>query len=154
MFIDLPVVLPVPFLNKLRKIDSIKEIKAELADFAIKNDFHKKEVTYAYVRVILKNGVFFSIDREVANNLLFDAAQWASTLESKQKTKPKKIEDIKEKRNSKPFTKLLKHLINSLIIEFHSHENDNIKFDIELSDYLEIMYELSCIKRDRNNVLN
>lgn len=154
MFIDSPVMIPNPFLLKLKKITCIKEIKNELQEFANNNEFHKKEVIYTYVRIILKNGHFFETDREISNTLLFEAAQWASTIESKSKTKPKKYEDIKEKRNQKPFTKLMKYLINALVVEFYSNENDNIKFEIELSDYLEIMYELSCIKRDRNKILN
>lgn len=154
MSIDSTVIIPSPFLLKLKKLDSLKEIRHELGEFANNNDFHKKEVTYVYIRMILKNGSFFEFDREIVNTLLFEAAQWASTLESKSKTKPKKFEDVREKRSAKPFTKLLKHLINALVIEFHSSENDNIKFDIELSDYLEVMYELSCIKRDRNKILN
>jgi hypothetical protein len=154
MSIEATITLSIPFTSKLKKMSQLSEIEDELKKFSLIHGVNNKECVYVYVLTLLKENTFFSFDRLNMNELLFSAAQWAVTFESKQKTRPKKMIDIKKTKSQKPFTKLMKCLIEALVIEFKTGEYDCIKFGIELSDYLEAMYEISCIKRDRGNIIS
>jgi len=88
------------------------------------------------------------MNSKLADNILFEAAYWASIKETKKKIRPKDIESLPKNKNTDFYTKLQKEVILSLLKEYK--ENDLI-LEIELNKYLVIFYELSCIKRDRRN---
>jgi hypothetical protein len=145
------VSFPTPFLLRLKNIKDEKELREALVSFSEINKLEEKEVIYFYVKTILKNGFFFEMEERAVNELLFEAAYWASIKETKQKIRPKNFYDVKDKKNQKFFSKLTKAIIEALIEKYHSKEsgNDNIQFSLKLSEYLEVLYEVSCVKRDR-----
>lgn len=147
-----------PFLMRLRALSSRKEISSSLSDYAKRYKFEECEVNYFFIKAILNNGFYFQMDEEIVKELLFDAIYWASIKETKQKIKPKNFNDVKDKKVHKYYTKLMTTLVNSLVAKHFVEEDTKedkdmklIKFNLELSKYMELMYELSCIKRNRHN---
>jgi len=141
-----------PFLNRLKNISSLEEIKKELKEYSELHKLDYEEVVYFYVRTILKNGTYFEHKQEISEELFFESAFWSSKKETKQKIRPKNFKDIKDKKNQKLFSKLQQSITLALINKYYekNSELDNIKFKLELIKYIETMYEISCIKRDRS----
>jgi flagella basal body P-ring formation protein FlgA len=140
-----------PFLNRLKTMKSLENIRNELISYSSLHNIDSQETIYFYVRTILKNGTYFKYNQEISEGLFFEAAYWSSKKETKQKIRPKNFNDIKEKKNQKLFSKLQKSITLALIEEYYDKNSDldNIKFKLELNKYIETMYEISCIKRDR-----
>lgn len=141
-----------PFLQKLKNLDDKNEIKNILIEYGNRNNYEEGEVIYFYIKNILSNGFFFEMKETVINEIFFEAAYWASTKETKQKIRPKNFNDIKDKKTQKFFTKLTQALIVAITKKYYvcsENEMDNVKYNLELSKYLEVMYEVSCVKRNR-----
>ncbi len=145
-----------PFITALIKLDSKTAIKSKLSDYAKKNNASLEETIYFFVKNLLLANLFFKMNRDIANDLFFEAAYWASMQEHKQKTRPKNFNDIQDKKNQKYFTKLNQIVIVALTEEFFipskkddESKEDNFNYKIELNKYIEVLYEISCIKRNR-----
>jgi hypothetical protein len=141
------VSLPDLFTKRLAlNTKTEKEIREELISFS---ELHKKdlnETIYVFVKNILKQDLFFRMEEEVRNSFLFDAIYWSSAIETKKKIRPKNIESVPTEKVKDFYTKLQKEMILSLL---RKHKDKEFMLNIELSKYLILFYELSCIKRNR-----
>lgn len=157
MFDNNLVTFNKPFIMNLIKLNSVNEIKNKLSLYAKKNNANIEETVYFFVKNLLLSNLFFKMDRDIANDLFFEAAYWASMQEHKQKTRPKNFNDIQDKKNQKYFTKLNQIVIIALTEEFfvqskdENHKEENFQYKIELNRYIEVLYEISCIKRNRKS---
>ncbi len=157
MFENNLVTFNKPYIIALMKLDSLSDIKEKLLDYSKKNNANIEETIYFFVKNLLLSNLFFKMNREVANNLFFEAAYWASMQEHKQKTRPKNFNDIQDKKNQKYFTKLNQIVIVAITEEFfipskdENIKEDNFNYKIELNKYIEVLYEISCIKRNRKS---
>lgn len=157
MFENNLVTFNKPFIAALIKLDSKNAIKSKLEDYSKKSNANLDETIYFFVKNLLISNLFFKMNREIANDLFFEAAYWASMQEHKQKTRPKNFNDIQDKKNHKYFTKLNQIVMVALTEEFfipskdEDSKEDNFNFKIELNKYIEVLYEISCIKRNRKS---
>lgn len=140
------IVFLVPFLNRIVGLKSENEIRASLIEFSKFHKYNEEEVNYYFVLTILKNDIFFKIESLVIN-LFFEAAYWASLQESRQKIRPKSIDEIQSKNCLRVYTKLTQFVIEGVTKKYYTPNEDNILYKIELNKYIEIMHEISCLKR-------
>jgi len=115
-----------------------------------------EETIYFFTKQSLDKGHFFDYSEEVQKELYFRAAYWASKEESKQKTRPKYFDDIDSKNYTRVFTKFLNSTIKALFKKHKLNFTDidekstkSMMYDIEVEEYLNLLFEISCIKRDR-----
>ena len=157
MFDNNLVTFNKPFILALIKLNSLEDIKNKLSDYAKKYNANLEETVYFFVRNLLISNLFFKMNRDIANELFFEAAYWASMQEHKQKTRPKNFNDIQDKKNQKFFTKLNQIIIIAITEEFfipsknEDSKEDNFPYKIELNKYIKELYEISCIKRNRKS---
>lgn len=140
------IIFPVPFLNRIVNLKSENEIRTSLIEFSKIHKYDEEEVNYYFVLTILKNDMFFEIESLVIN-LFFEAAYWASLQENKQKIRPKNIDEIQSKNCLRVYTKLAQFIIEGVTKKYYVSNEDNMLYKIELSKYIEIMHEISCLKR-------
>lgn len=157
MFDNNLVTFNKPFILALIKLDSLEDIKNKLSDYAKKYNATMEETIYFFVKNLLISNLFFKMNRDIANELFFEAAYWASMQEHKQKTRPKNFNDIQDKKNQKFFTKLNQIIMIAITEEFfvpsknEDSKEENFAYKIELNKYIEVLYEISCIKRNRKS---
>jgi len=140
-----------PILQGFKKSQTEQELREKLINYSEINNYENIQVIYFYIIAALRTGQYFEIDREIIINLFFEAAYWASAKETRQKLRPKCISDIKIKKKQHLFIQLSKELMVAITRKYFNlpKDPDNIKYNVEVSNYLDILYEISCIKRDR-----
>lgn len=145
------------FFRACKKLNAYEDLIARLRIISRNESFEIEEVIYFFVKSSLDNNHFFHLQEKVAEKAYYEAAFWASKKESKQKTRPTEFKDVDNKNSSRVFTKLLKSTINGLYRKHSMNCEDltprsikSIPFDLELESYLNLLYEISCIKRARN----
>jgi len=133
----------------------LENLKDKIRNLTEKIELSEEEITYLFTLTILEYHFFFNENQEVREYLLYESAKWSS----KQETKTKRPTSFSEEfgfKQDKLFTKLIKSLINALIVK-HEVSSEDIKrkntkqitFNVELNNYLLFFNEISCIKRDR-----
>lgn len=134
-------------------------INKRIIDISSKFDNDKGAATYYLVRTLLEKDIFFSLDKEIYEELFFTAAYWSSAMETKQKNRPKSFNSVSDKKNERFFTKLTHSIMSALIVkhnistvDIHKNTINEIKFNLELSLFLNLMFEISCIKRKRQQI--
>lgn len=146
MFFDSIIIFSQPFLKRLININHEEDIKKELLDYSVKQNRKFEEINYFFIMNIIKSGDFFKIEANIIN-LYFEAAFWASEQEVKQKVRPKKISDIQNKKGVRVYLKLIQNTIEGLNKKYYIQGEENVVYSIELSKFLNILFEISCIKR-------
>jgi len=134
---------------------SLPELKKRLYSIE-KCDENFNEIIYFFTKTTLNYHMFFNMSRENREYLIFESARWASKEEAKSKRVVYYSEEM-ELKNDKLFTKLTKSIILAFMVKHKlSYEDivmDNeksIMFNLELNNVLSFMYNISCIKRDKN----
>ena len=135
------------------------KILMEKVDKLAKNLNSRREVILYYlVRSLLERDMFFNVREETRDKIFFEAVYWASKTETKQKNRPKSFNGVGDKKIERFFTKMTHSIISALIVKHDINQNDihkstvkEIKYNLELSTYLNFLFEISCIKRSRNN---
>jgi len=114
------------------------------------------EVVYFFTKTLLDYNMFFDLNREAREFLIFESARWASKEETKSKRAISYSEEM-ELKNDKLFTKLTKSVISAFIVKHKlshmdivSGNSKSIVFNLELNNILSFLYNISCIKRDKN----
>jgi len=135
----------------------LETIYKRIKILADKNSVEEDLILYYLVRTLLDKDMFFSLEEEIYKDLFFNAAYWASKTETKQKNRPKNFNGVGDKKIERYFTKLISAVMSALMKkhnisneDIHNNTMNEIKFNLELSEYLNLMFEISCIKRNRN----
>jgi len=131
------------------------KIKILSEDLSCDNDL----IVYYLVKTLLDYDMFFKLKSSTYEDLFYNAAYWASRAETKQKNRPKSFNGVGDKKTERFFTKLTHSVMSALIIkhnisfdsDIHKSSMAEIKFNLELSEFLNLMFEISCVKRNRNN---
>ncbi len=146
------------FYRGCKSIETYEEINDRLELTAKTENLTIEEVIYFFTKQSLDHNHFFGYSKEVQEKLYFKSAYWASKEESKQKTRPKNFKDIDNKNYTRVFTKFListmkalhvKHDINAIDL-INKRSTKCLLFNIEMEEYLNLLFEISCIKRDRS----
>lgn len=142
-------IIPSIFIKKIiQNAKTKKTIEKELIEFANKNKFHPEHTIYSFVKESLRIDVFFNIPEDIRHSLLFDAIIYASLNEAKSKIKPQNYKDIKEGKKDAYFINLQQELINSV---YRNLDTKSFNFNIILDYYLNMFFELSCLKKGKVN---
>lgn len=142
-------IIPSVFIKKIiQNAKTKKTIEKELIEFANKNKFHPEHTIYSFVKESLRINVFFNIPEDIRHSLLFDAIIYASLNETKSKIKPQNYKDIKEGKKDAYFINLQQELINSV---YRNLDTKSFNFNIILDYYLNMFFELSCLKKGKVN---
>lgn len=142
-------IIPSVFIKKIiQNAKTKKTIEKELIEFANKNKFHPEHTIYSFVKESLRIDVFFNIPEDIRHSLLFDAIIYASLNEAKSKIKPQNYKDIKEGKKDAYFINLQQELINSV---YRNLDTKSFNFNIILDYYLNMFFELSCLKKGKVN---
>lgn len=142
-------IIPSVFIKKIiQNAKTKKTIEKELIEFANKNKFHPEHTIYSFVKESLRIDVFFNIPEDIRHSLLFDAIIYASLNETKSKIKPQNYKDIKEGKKDAYFINLQQELINSV---YRNLDTKSFNFNIILDYYLNMFFELSCLKKGKVN---
>lgn len=142
-------IIPSIFIKKIiQNAKTKKTIEKELIEFANKNKFHPEHTIYSFVKESLRINVFFNIPEDIRHSLLFDAIIYASLNETKSKIKPQNYKDIKEGKKDAYFINLQQELINSV---YRNLDTKSFNFNIILDYYLNMFFELSCLKKGKVN---
>jgi len=146
------------FYRACKSIKTYDEVIERLKLNAKNQNLELNEIIYFFTKQSLEHNHFFDYSKEVQEKLYFDAAYWASKEESKQKTRPKNFKDIDNKNYTRVFTKFLASTMKSLYVKHNINSEDFINsksmkvmaYNIEVEEYLNLLFEISCIKRDRS----
>lgn len=122
------------------------ELTNKIKEFAKFNKFNEEEVTYFFIKESIKHGFFFQIQEDARDIILYRAIKWASINETRNKTKPKTKDEIREDKRDAFFTQLQKELIVGL---YKYEDTSSMKFEITLTKYICFFFDLSCIKRTK-----
>jgi len=134
---------------------TIVDLKERLLKI-VTEDIEYDQIVYLYTKTLLDYHLYFEQPKEIREYLLYSSARWASKKEARGK-RPLGFEEDIDNKHDKYFTKLSKSLINALIVKHDLSGQDilsssptAIRYNMELNLYMGFMYEISCIKRDRN----
>jgi hypothetical protein len=145
-FEKIPMIAPLYLKSVLREYKTYSELVEELKFYSDKHSFNYEYTLYIFLLNCLKNDDFFKLNEGLRENLLYDSSFWASLNETRRKTRPTSYEDIAEDKKDAFFTKLQKEVIKGI---YRAYDPNHPMFDIILSKYLLLFFDLSCIKRDR-----
>jgi len=134
-------------INKNDVLNKIKKLETDNLD--------QYELIFMLTKTLLDYHLFFTLEKEVREWLIYESSYWASKQETKTKRPSEFSEDMSSKQD-RFLTKLTKSLIDSLIVKYKLSSEDivssnikSIKFNLELNNYLSFMNSVACIKRDR-----
>jgi len=144
--IDKQITIPDLFVKRISQHTKKEPIEEELKKFSRYHSLDYEFVFYTFVKKILKSDLFFKMNRDIANDILFQAVYWASGKETKKKIRPTSMQKVPKDKTKNFYTKLQKDTVLALCREFKDRPET---LDIEMNDYLSMFFELSCIKRDR-----
>ena len=118
-----------------------------------KENINKDYLSYTVFKRLIDSEFAYELDDSFFRELLFVSTKWASKEDIKQRSKPKSANDIKEKRDTIYFVSLIQSLTSYLIRKNNISDKDlscktikSIKYEYELSQYLNIVHELICHK--------
>lgn len=140
-------IIPLNFIKRtIQNSKEKKDFKESLTDFSKKNSFDLDYTIYIFIKESLRLNIFFNIQEDIRNDLLFEAIIFGSLNEPKLKIKPKNHKDIKEGKKDAFFTQLQKELIKFL---YRNMDINSFNFDITLDYYLNLFFELSSYKKGK-----
>ncbi len=135
--------LPVLFLNRIIKLNNLKEIKKELKAYAEKKDLQYNETVYTFVIQAYRLSKALKLDRKVLMPFVFDAIYFASNMETKKTLRIKKYTEAEP--NKFNYYTHLQLVITKFLFE---HYEAPLLF-VEQAFYNSLFWKLSCIQRDR-----
>jgi hypothetical protein len=137
MNLEMPIISYF-FCKKIILLDK-NQVEREIIEYSKKQQLDTILCTYQLVLELLKNNLFFEMSKDSSCFLLFKSLEWASEVDTKTRVKCKNCDDLKNSRKIQYFIKLEKEFIKS----FFRNKDYNFNFDIELSKYLYMFFELS-----------
>lgn len=144
------ITIPLNFIKKsVQNYQNKKDLLEILKDYSIKNKIDLEILKFFFIKEVLRNNLFFKLDVDSRDSILFDAIFIASLNENKNKIRPKTYKDIKDDRQDTMLISLQKELIKSL---FRNLDNTSFEFNITLNKYLLFFNDLSCVKRRKNDI--
>lgn len=144
------IIIPLQFMKKtIQSNQNKKSLIDALKDYAGKNKLDLEFLKFSFIKESLRNNLFFKMDLDTRDSLLFDAIFLASLNENKNKVRPKTYADINDDRPDTLLISLQKELIKYL---FRNLDNSSFEFNIILNKYLLFFNDLSCVKRKKNDV--
>lgn len=130
--------IPLSFIKKIYK-NSFFDLLSELKRYSQIHEYDLVETVYVFTRETIIKDLFFLMNEDIRDEILFISISWAATVEKTKKTKPKNAKEIRYIKDNPFFTQLEQELIKCI------HRNYNLseqKGSLELNKYLLFFYEL------------
>lgn len=144
----LPVIPAIFIKNTLSESKEYTDLTEKILFFADYHSFDYEYTRYIFMLNILKNNLFFEMNENLRENLLYESTFWASLNECRKKIKPTSHDDFSEDKKNAFFTKLQTEVFKAVI---KTKDINSPSFDIMLNKYILFFFDLSCIKRDRRD---